>query len=288
MVVANDPASDTWEWLASLDDGVTVLKRAVNRGPAGGYNGVLRARPSARFYTLLNDDLILGGGELGRLVRTLEEDDRIGLASGVAATEEGTPLAESFHRRPLQQALEGLWERWWGHPGTSSVGNVTRVDAISGSNMVLRGRAARQIGEFDEALWPAGFEDLDYVARLRFRGWEVVVHRGVTVPETVSATTRRVFGAAYERLRRESGLLYAALNYPLPVAVGRLAEASVRALTAGEAWVRRGDARGLLRCARLLPHILRGRQRRAFLRRLRSRRPPWEPAEGLLDDPRSS
>lgn len=273
IVVASGADRRTRKWLRDQEAGVTVLRLTNNEGPAGGYNAVLRARPDVHTYVLLNDDLLLTGGELPTLVRTLEGDDCVGLVCGLPATEEGAPLADSFVRRPLEEALGTLWSRWWGEVEGSPGGDLVWAEAVGGSNMVLRGQAVREVGEFDTALWPAGFEDMDYAARLRFRGWGVAVHRGVLVRESVSATTSRVFGPRYAELRRSSGLLYAAMNYPLSVAAGRMGEAVLRALTAADPTVRRGDAGGLLRCARLLPHVLKARRRRAHLRQLRSYAP---------------
>ena len=266
IVVDNASTGETKKWLSTVRDDVTILSLSSNEGPAAAYNAIMTERPRAIAYALLQDDLMLRGGELEALLATLRSNGRIGLVSGLPCSEDGTPLACSFSRRPFGEVFPRLWNRWMGDLSERREGEAEWVDVIGFSAPLVRGRAAREVGEFDVRLWPAGFEDLDFCARLRFRGWGVVLHRGIPIRQKVSVTMEKVFGPRYPILRRSSGVMYALMNYPSPVAAGRLATAFCRAVAGRSRVERLGDAHGVLRCARNWNYIWSARADRRRLR----------------------
>lgn len=276
MVVECGAPEETRNWVAERRDRFNVISLPSNVGPAAGRNAVISARPNSKSYFFFDDDTFLDGTELRTLESALESDLRIGLVSEIPATEEGVPLAASFLRRPFERAFPRLWQRWWGWlPGLPGASKM-RADVAPGSAIGVRGSACRAVGGFDLEFWPAGFEDLDLCAKLQFRGDTVIVDRGLLARQKVSVTTRKVFGRHYTLLRRSSGVLFAAVDYPLMLALGRLVQALAHSVVVRDADHRSGDANGLLRCAREWRYVLRARELRRRWRKAREA----GPAEG--------
>ncbi|MFQ5985733.1 MAG: glycosyltransferase family 2 protein [Thermoplasmata archaeon] len=277
VIVDNASQDGTREWLSREGGPMTVLRLPDNDGPGAALNAVFETRPEAEAYVLFGDDALPRGDEVAKLLRSLRSHERLGIVAGEPFTAKGDHLAPSYTRRPFERAFPLLWGRWWGANPASSGGTLEYVDVVGGSGMAVRGELAREIGPFETILWPAAFEDLDYCARARFRGWAIAVDHGVPIHHEVSVTMTRVFGEQYPVVRRSSGLMYAALNYPLVIAIGRLLEAAINVMTSSDEVVRRGDAWGLLRCTRALRPLLEGRQVRRRLRQMRrtTNLPPW-------------
>lgn len=273
VIVDNASQDGTAEWLSRKRGSVTVLRLPHNEGPGAAFNAVFRSRPRAETYVFFADDTLLRGDEVVKLVKSLHSDDRLGIVAGEPVTEGGDHLASSYTRRPFQSTFPLLWGRWWGGNSPSAEGTLEYVDLVGGSGMTVRGELAREIGPFETLLWPAAFEDLDFCARARFRGWEIAIDHGIPIYQEVSVTMAQVFGRQYPAVRRSSGLLYVALNYPLVIAIGRLLEAGANAVASPDGVVRRGDAQGLLRCARAWRPLMRGRKIRRRLRQMRKTTP---------------
>lgn len=273
VIVDNASDDGTREWLAGVQDGLTVLRLPLNEGPAAAFNAVFQWRPLAEAYLFFGDDTLPEGGEVARLLDALRSNDRLGIVGGVATAPGGDALTTTYTRRPLERAFPRLWTEWWGENPGRAGGTLEYVDVVSGSGMAIRGDLSREIGPFETLLWPVAFEDLDYCARARFRGWHVAVDHAIPIRQEVSTTTTKVFGSEYAAIRRSTGLLYAAMNYPILIAAGRVLEAWINALTSPTYRTRQGDARGLLRCARAWRPLLQGRRMRRRLRRVRRTTP---------------
>lgn len=270
IVVADEEApQETKDWIQRSESEFTVCRPRKNDGPGAARNEVVRLRPSAETYVFLDDDVVLRGGEIPGLLAALEKDHTVALVTGMPLATNGAALASSFQRRPFNHAFPRLWERWWDSPGEIDQNGLKIVDVAPSSAVAIRGDGLRNCGGYDAAFFPACFEDLDLYARVSFAGMRVALDPGLRVYQKVSVTMRKVFGDRYPVFCRSSGVLYAAMNYPLPFAVGRLAAALVGAIANHRSSQGQGDAHGFLRTARLWRYVLRARQNR---RRLRLRR----------------
>lgn len=268
IVVHTGSSPETTEWLESGADAIT-LRVQEDRGPASSRNAVVESRPEAPAYYFFDDDVFAGAEELAAIQSLLETDATVGIAAGIPTSADGTPLATSFTRRPWANALPRVWDGWWGRRGRHGHGDVLEADVVSGSAIGVRGDLVRRVGGFETAFWPACFEDLDFAARARFAGFRILVGP-FHVRQEVSATMRRTFGSRYPVLCRSSGVLFAALDYPVAFAAARMMRAIVSVLS-GPPPERAADAHGLLRCAQRWRLILRGRSVRRALRRARAR-----------------
>ncbi len=259
LVVANAPRQDTMDWLDHQGSAISVVRLPSNIGPGAGRNVVFAERPSADAYVFVDDDVIIAGEEVKALLEILGSGEFVGVASGVPIAASGEPLARGFRWRPLGRAFPDMWDRWWGSSSASGPSNLEDADRVSASVIAVRGSAARASGGFDPIFWPGCHEDTDFCARVRFAGYRIVVDPALPIRQEVSVTTRKVLGSRHLSLCRATGILYAALDYPVPLAVGRLAEAATRSVI-GPGDIRRSDAEGLIRCAKDWRHILRRRK----------------------------
>lgn len=269
LVVLSAGSDETRTWLMKNVGASRVIVAPPGCGPGAARNAVLEKRPSARTYFFFDDDVILQGGELAALTQILDADGRVGLASGLPTREDGVPLILQFERRPASHVFPEVWNRWWGERAKTARPGSIDADLVSSASIGIRGHAVRQIGGFDPVFWPGCHEDTDFCARLKSAGFRVVVDRATPVRQMVSTTMGRVLGEGYRVHCQATGVVYAAMNYPLPIAVGRLVQASLSSLLARDPRSRRGDANGLLRCAQDWLYILRARRFRRGLRRAR-------------------
>ena len=272
-VIASEPSPDTRSWLGSRSGRLTVVETPPRCGPGAARNAALGARPDAPAYYFFDDDVILLGGELAALARMLESGEQVGLVSGFPTTEDGVPLVPSFTRRPLDRAVPELWNRWWGPRPEDSMEGRLEADLVSPASIGIRGSAAREVGGFDAVFWPGCHEDTDFCARLRLAGYKILVDPSLVIRQKVSTTMGHVLGTRHWTFCRSTGVLYAVMDYPAPLAGGRLAEAVLRSFI-GPGIARRGDAEGVLRTAQHWRHVLHRRRTNRRLIERRRRLPP--------------
>jgi len=142
---------------------VHLIPQPVNLGFAGGVNaGIEVAR--GKVLILLNQDCIVEPGWLDALVSGLF-DHSIGIAGCKIRNSDGTlnhlgaqishPLAFSVH---LTEAEE----------------HTHCVEYVTGAAFAIRRVVWETVGSFDEAFYPAYYEDADYCYRARRHGYEIV------------------------------------------------------------------------------------------------------------------
>jgi hypothetical protein len=126
--------------------------------------------------------------------------------------------------------------------------DVGEVEAISGSFMLVRTAAMRQVGIFDERYWMYG-EDLDWCERFRRGGWRILYdgrHAIVHVKGGVTGRHRRL--RQNVEFHRAMGRFYRKFQAGRRPALDALVYLGigVRLVTAvvASAWARRGGATG--------------------------------------------
>ena len=169
IVVANGTAPGELAWLDARDD-VVVLLSAVNLGFGGGCNW---AASEARgdHLVFMNDDAVATRGWLAALTSAASEDERIGVVGSRVLLSNGT----------LQEAGGVVWS----DGTTSGIGRgmapqpppdaiPREVDFVSFCSTLVTRRAWESLGGFDEAFFPAYYEDTDLCLRAVELGWRVV------------------------------------------------------------------------------------------------------------------
>lgn len=162
--------------------GARVLETGRNGGYAAGINAAFRAIAPDRAVLVLNPDIRLRPGTIGRLLDRVVQDRRTGIVVPRILDEDGT-LSRSLRREPSvltawSDALLGgtLAERL----GTGEVIGRSRlyaeggeVDWATGCIVLVSPRARALVGPWDESFFLYS-EEVDYMRRVREAGLSVV------------------------------------------------------------------------------------------------------------------
>ncbi len=202
FVVNNTPDdAETIGALSSLsadEARVTVLQNAMPLGFSGNQNQML-SRASGRYLMPLNSDTLVQPGALSELVRCMDRLLRTGVCGPKLVYPDGrlqpscrnfpTPVTHFLEASGLIRILKGshLAGRWYYLAGPHD--RLRRVDWLTGACLVVRAEAARQVGYYDEELFPGLYgEDMDWCWRMRAAGWHVMFdpHAVVTHLESQS------------------------------------------------------------------------------------------------------
>jgi GT2 family glycosyltransferase len=153
-------------WLALATAGVRVAQSERNLGFGGGCGaGVDHAR--GRTIVFANPDIEFRAGWLPPLLEAVGAPDIV-VAAPVLLNADGT----------VQEA--GVWIRddGWAHFNRLAPQPEATVDVVhaSAACWVMKRERFEQLGGFDDAYWPAYYEDIDLVFRAREHGLRVIVH----------------------------------------------------------------------------------------------------------------
>jgi GT2 family glycosyltransferase len=153
-------------WLALATKGVRVAQPERNLGFGGGCGtGVGHARGDIVVFA--NPDVEFRSGWLTPLLDAVAAPD-VFIAAPVLLNPDGS----------VQEA--GVWIRdyGWAHFNRDAPEPGEAIDVVhaSAACWVLRRERFEQLGGFDDAYWPAYYEDIDLVFRSRQHGLRVVVH----------------------------------------------------------------------------------------------------------------
>jgi GT2 family glycosyltransferase len=197
IVVLNDPAPQLWADLHGAVRGARVVAFGANLGFGPAVNQGA-AMASGRYIALLNDDCRIDPGWLEALVDLMARRPTCGVAGSCVLNDDGT----------LQEAGGVVWAD--GNTATVAEGeepdlrHVERqVDYCGGESLLVRREVWELLGGFDEAYYPAYFEDVDLCFGAFQAGWEVWYTPGSVVRHARSAsTTAPERGFFHQRARR--------------------------------------------------------------------------------------
>lgn len=181
IVVDNASSDGSAEMVRERFPEVTLIANSENRGYAAASNQALR-QAEAEFHLLLNPDVIVTPGAVPALLDFLHDHPQAAAVAPqlrypdgrVQASCRGFPSpwvvllqmlgwADRFaHSRTVREYRLADW----GHD------SERQVDQPMASALLLRGRALREVGLFDEDC-PIFFNDVDLCYRLQQAGWEV-------------------------------------------------------------------------------------------------------------------
>jgi N-acetylglucosaminyl-diphospho-decaprenol L-rhamnosyltransferase len=247
VLVDNASADDSLERATRVTPDATVLRSDRNRGFGAAANlGVLAAE--APFVFLLNPDAVISGGTLAGFLKVAGDHPRAGIIGCLTKNPDGSVYPSA---RKIPTAAESLGHMFVGPfvPGNRWSRAYTiagwdrrserQVEWVSGSSMLLRAEALREVGVFDEAYFMY-VEDVDLCTRMRAAGWEVWYSPELEVEHVVGSSTR-----GSKRMTREHSRsiyrYYVKHRSPGVLAVTRpLVWAGTRARAALVSW-RRGD-----------------------------------------------
>ena len=181
-----------------------LISSAVNRGFAGACNLAWKS-VTARYWLLLNPDVVLDPGTLEELSRWMDEHPDVAIASpwirdgdtgeraypGRAFPSIARTLIELLRLHLLLPAqrrgdfLQGSYVR----PGAPV---AAAPDWVPGAVMLVRSVAVAAVGPLDESFFLYG-EDLEWCWRMRSSGWRISICPDATATHYSSASSRRTW-----------------------------------------------------------------------------------------------
>jgi GT2 family glycosyltransferase len=182
ILVVDNASTDATVAIAAEFPEVQVVKNPANLGFAAAANQAFALLSAADAVLLFNPDARLANG-FPELVRVLVSDPRCGVAAGLLLHADGAPQKGFAVRRfptPVSFCAEilGLNRIWPGNPVNRryraldlDLSQPQEVEQPAGAFLLVRRETWRQLGGFDEAFFPAWFEDVDFLRRLRRAGW---------------------------------------------------------------------------------------------------------------------
>jgi N-acetylglucosaminyl-diphospho-decaprenol L-rhamnosyltransferase len=218
IIVADNASTDgSAARAAAVAPHARVLALPRNLGFAAGVNAARRAATAPRLL-ILNPDAAATPGAIGRLATALDAADEIGAAAGRLVGADGTPQRGfNVRRLPTLASLAAdlllLDHLWPGNPASARYyardldpDAPADVEQPAAACLMVRADLFDRLGGFDEAFWPAWWEDVDFCRRLGAAGYRiryapdaVFVHEGGT---SVGALGPEAFSRAYAANRR--------------------------------------------------------------------------------------
>ena len=150
LIVALNGISAT---AASVPEGATTVSFEVNRGVPVAWNAAAR-RARAPVLCIVNDDVVLGPDALALLHEALASEPAAGVVGPVGTRWD---ISSARHRSYLE--LDG-----------QPRGSLHECEVVSGFLLATPRALFEDLGGFDEAFTPCGFEEVDYCTAVRLRG----------------------------------------------------------------------------------------------------------------------
>lgn len=182
IVVDNHSYDGSVEMINTQFPEVQVIPQEKNFGFAKGVNiGIAAA--SGNYILILNPDTILEESTLSILLKYLEDHPNVGICGPKIMNADGSIQASCKRSFPTPGValpkilgLDRLFPhtRWAGRYNLTYLDpdQIHKVDALSGSFMLIRKQVIETIGNFDEKFFMFG-EDLDYCFRTNEAGFEI-------------------------------------------------------------------------------------------------------------------
>ena len=178
VVIDNGSTDGTGTWLKQCQ-GITVISNAENRGCAAAWNQGCRATRDADWVVVLNNDVLLPMGWLGKLIGAAELE-------GVEVV--SPAMRERDQNYPFSEYAADFMKR---------MASVVRSGVAHGVCFAVSRRAFEKIGEFDEAFRIGQFEDSDFFRRAKLAGMKLgtvgacfIHHFGSVTQDALRSSTK--------------------------------------------------------------------------------------------------
>jgi N-acetylglucosaminyl-diphospho-decaprenol L-rhamnosyltransferase len=166
VVVDNASTDRSLDEAAGFGDRVKFVRNESNLGFAGGVNQTF-ASTSAPFVLILNPDVGVTTGVVGRMQRFLDAHPKAGAIGGHVGENyfprrlptTGSLIRENLglRKRSLEQTAQEPYE----------------IEQAAAAALMIRRSAFLEVGGFDNRFYPAWYEDVDFCKRLKSAGWRI-------------------------------------------------------------------------------------------------------------------
>jgi GT2 family glycosyltransferase len=191
VVIDNASADESLQLAKACGSFAIFIENSSNRGFAAAVNQGFVAT-STPYVLLLNPDVRVTPGSIGLLEAVLDGNPRAGAVGGY--------VNEKYLPRPLATPWTVVRENL-GIPVAAL--NAVEVGQAAAAALLVRREAYNATHGFDEAFYPAWYEDVDFCRSLRDHGWEVrfareadFLHEGGYSAKAMGSSE---FAAAYYR-----------------------------------------------------------------------------------------
>ena len=179
---SNDGSLDSlhiWQKNVNTFVNFKIIPSSVNKGFSSGNNIGINAS-DGEFVLLLNSDTIVRPGAIELLVKTLQDNPQMGMASPRLEWPDGTPQESCFRfHRPINELIRSaatgpitrLFKRYEVPLRVSD--NVIYPEWTSFACVLIRRQVFEDIGLLDEEFFMY-FEDVDFCKRAREAGWNII------------------------------------------------------------------------------------------------------------------
>ena len=171
-----------------------VIYNAANVGFAAANNQGLAAAEACDYVVLLNNDTVVIGGWLSKLIWHLEHNPTIGMVSPMTNWASNEAKITTDYQR-----LTGL-EPFASHYTASRAHRLREVRTLDMFCVALRRTVMDQIGPLDEGYGQGMFEDDDYALRLRRAGYRLACAEDVFIHHWGWASFGQMDQAEYDHL----------------------------------------------------------------------------------------
>ncbi len=197
-VVDNGSADGTVEMVRSEFPEVKLTDAGRNLGFAAASNLALR-QGHAPYALVLNPDTRITEGALDRLLDLMDERPEVGMCGPRLELDDGSFDHAAKRSFPTPVSALGHFLRIGRRAGASGALAEYRapkvragsVDAVNGAFMLIRRRALKEVGLFDEGFWMY-MEDLDLCYRFARAGWVTWYEPSVTVAHVKAGSSGRL------------------------------------------------------------------------------------------------
>jgi GT2 family glycosyltransferase len=246
IVIDNGSSDDSDKILRHSLPDIEVIQSGSNLGFAGGNNVGIRLalERGAQYLWLLNNDTVVDPAALSALVEPAEHDPHVGIV--------GSKIYYFSTPRRLWFA-GGFWKfgkiqiiiRGEGEEDKGLYDHIIPVDFVTGCSLLIRAETVRDIGLLEEKYF-LYWEDTDWNARAREKGWKILYNPHSTLWHKVSSSFNlKTDEQAYYYLR--SKLLFHERHAPLilPLSLALIILGALRHIAQGRIHFARGYFSGM-------------------------------------------
>ena len=162
---------------------LTIVANGENRGFAGGTNVGIRyavERIGAPFVWLLNNDVVVDRGALGRMLETARQEGDVGMVGSVLVDYDDPSRVQALGGGYIVPVICHDTHLGSGCNVTDVVRDSVALDHLIGASMLVRSAAIADVGLMDESYFLYR-EETDWCIAMRRRGWALRCRTDATV-----------------------------------------------------------------------------------------------------------
>lgn len=190
IVVDNGSTDNSVESIKVEDEKIQIIENGKNLGFARGNNLGLK-RATGKFILLLNSDTLLEKDTIYKMLKFMEENPQIGVATCRVEFPDGsldpachrgfpTPWASLSYFLGLEKLFPKSYLFGQYHLGYLPIDKPHEIDSPSGAFYFLRREVIEKVGFLDEDYFMYG-EDLDWSYRIKQAGFKIFYYPGAKI-----------------------------------------------------------------------------------------------------------